>query len=36
VRASPLAYMAGGEQFIAVVATNKVVAFALTDREIDR
>jgi quinoprotein glucose dehydrogenase len=31
VRASPLAYMGGREQFVAVVAMNKIVAFALSD-----
>jgi quinoprotein glucose dehydrogenase len=32
VRASPLSYMANGQQFVAVVATNKVLAFALPAR----
>jgi glucose dehydrogenase len=31
VRASPLSYMANGRQFVAVVATNKVLAFALSE-----
>jgi glucose dehydrogenase len=34
-RASPLTYMASGQQFVAVVATGKVVAFALPNRQID-
>jgi glucose dehydrogenase len=32
VRASPLSYTANGQQFVAVVATNKVLAFALPAR----
>jgi glucose dehydrogenase len=29
IRASPLTYQAGGRQYVAIVATNTVMAFAL-------